>query len=71
VQQNSDLRVLVASGARVNFHAVVGANFYAHFSRLAVDQHPALFYPRIGLAARAQAKFGHAFVEAGKFCGGV
>jgi hypothetical protein len=62
---------LVALGAWVYLHAVLRAHFHAHFGGAAIDQYPALIYPRIGLAARAQAKFGHAFVEADEFGGGV
>jgi hypothetical protein len=71
VQQNSDLCVLVAFGAWVNFHAVCGAYFHAHFGWPTVDQDPALLNPRVGFAARTQTEFGHAFVQAGEVGGGV
>ena len=51
VQQDGHLRLLVAGGARVNFHAVRRAHLHAHRCGLAVDQDPALFNPSIGFAA--------------------
>jgi hypothetical protein len=71
VQQDGHLRLLVAGGAWVNFDVVGLAYFHAHFCRASIDQHPTLLNPRVCLSARAQAKLGHAFVEACKFYGGV
>jgi len=67
VQQDGDLGALVAFGARVNLHFVSRRDLHAHGRGLAVDQHPALLNPSVGFAARAQAEFGHAFVESYTF----
>ena len=51
VQQNSDLCVLMALGAWIYLYAVFGTYLHAHFGRAAIDQHPTLLNPRIGLTA--------------------
>ena len=46
-----------------HLHVGVGRHGHAHDSGFAVDQHPAALDPFVGLAARAQAHVGQAFVE--------
>ncbi|MDT4841154.1 hypothetical protein FQZ97_749970 [compost metagenome] len=63
VQQDRHLPGLLVARLGQHLHVGVGRHGHAHDSRLAVDQHPAARDPFVGLAARAQAEVGHAFVE--------
>ena len=64
VDQDRDLLALLLLGLPVDFNARIGGHGLAHDGGLAIDTNPALFNPRISLAARAQAKLGHAFIQA-------
>src|SRR5207344_2625655 len=57
-------RRLMAMRLFVDLDAVGRRDLDAHRRNVAVDLDPALLDPCIGLAARAQAQFGHALVEA-------
>ncbi|MNS90277.1 hypothetical protein D3C72_1243270 [compost metagenome] len=70
VDEDRDLVRLLPLGGLVDLDAVVGRDLHAHLGGLAVDAHPALRDPVVRLAARAQAEFGHAFVEAHGRVGG-
>ena len=67
VQDDGDLFVLLAPREFVHLDAVQGADRFAQHRHLAIHLDPALGDPVVGLAARAQAEFGHAFVQSG--CG--
>ena len=65
VQQDGDLLALLAARLGIDLDARVGPHLQAHRRDGAVDLDPALGDPVVGLAARAQAEFGHALVQAG------
>jgi hypothetical protein len=64
VQQDGDLRGLLALGFFVHLDAVGWFHLQPHGGDLPIDLDPALGDPVVGLAARAQAALGHAFVQA-------
>ena len=64
VQQDGDLPGLLVAGLGQHVDLGVGRHGHTHDGGFAVDQHPAAGNPFVGLAARAQAEVGHAFVQA-------
>ena len=67
MQQDGDALFLLVARLRRDFDDGVGRHRLPHVGRLAVDAHPTPRDPFVGLAARAQAQLGHAFVQAHAF----
>ena len=64
VDQNCHQVGLRTLGRFADLNAVVFGDLHASFGDLAVDLHPALGNPFVGLAARGQGQIRHAFIQA-------
>ena len=64
VDEDGDLARLLTPRAPIDLDAVGIGDLHADGGNLAVDPHPALRDPFVGLAARTQAELRHALVQA-------